>query len=120
MPLLPLPPFSANSAGISRLPDVTRAVGTLQQMYFTATSMLTSGTFELQRVRAHQDLLFKTGLPLLATLEEVAEAESIPTDWLHDMAEKFSALLLELLEAEKAVEGRCVPLLSTFTWDSYP
>jgi len=89
-------------------------------MYFTATSMLTSGTFELQRVRAHQDLLFKTGLPLLATLEEVAEAESIPTDWLHDMAEKFSALLLELLEAEKAVEGRCVPLLSTFTWDSYP
>jgi len=48
----------------------------------------------------------KTGLPLLATLEEVARAEFIPMEWLRDTAGKFSALLLELLEAEKAVEGQ--------------
>ncbi len=119
MSLLPLRPIPAHSSHLARSPAVTRAVDTLRQMYFTATSMLASGNFELQRVRYHQELLIKTGLPLLATLEEVAGAESIPTEWLHDAAGKFSALLLELLEAEKAVEGRCVPYLFVLTCISY-
>ncbi len=111
MSLLPLPPISAYDAPLahsSRSPLVTQAVATLHQIYFAATSMLGSGNFDVQRVHHHLDLLIKTGLPLLATLEGVAGSEFIPTEWLHDTARKFSALLLELLEAEKLVEGKCV------------
>jgi hypothetical protein len=108
MSLPPLPPISSDAAHLARSPDVTRAVASLQQMYFTASAMLMSGNFDLQRVRYHQDSLIKTGLPLLATLEEVAETEFIPIEWLRDTVGKFSALLLELLEAENVVDERCM------------
>jgi len=70
--------------------------------------MLASQDFELHRVRYHLDSLIKHGIPHLAALEEVTERQDIPARWLHDSANKFSALLIELLEAEKAVEGKCV------------
>jgi hypothetical protein len=111
MSLLPLPSITPSGSHLARSPDVTRALDTLRQLYFTATSILKSGGFQRQRLRAHQDLLLQTRFPLLATLEEVAETESIPTEWLYDTAGKFSALLLELLEAERAVDGMCVPSL---------
>jgi len=84
----------------------------LNQLYFTATSMLGSREFELQRVQYHFDLLIKTGIPLLSALEEVSVAESIPMEWIHDTARKFSQLVVELLEAEKDVEGRYVTKIS--------
>jgi hypothetical protein len=116
MSLLPLPPISACDAPLrsSRSPLVIQTVATLHQIYFAATAMLVSGNFDVQRILHHLDLLMKTGLPLLATLESVAEPESIPTEWLHDTAGKLSALLLELLEAEKLVEGECVLPLSIY------
>ena len=73
--------------------------------------MLVSREFELQRVQYHFDLLIKTGIPLLAALEEVAIAEMIPIEWIYITARKLSKLVVELLEAEKDVEGWCVKQL---------
>jgi hypothetical protein len=85
-----------------------RSVNLTSQMYFTTTSMLTSREFELQRVQNHFDLLIKSGIPLLAALEKVAVAKLIPMEWIHNTAQKLSKLVVELLEAEKDFEGRCV------------
>ena len=112
--LLPLPPVAAGE-GCSRLPRVMTSIDTLRQTYFTAKSMLASGDFELQRVCYHRDSLIRHSLPQLAALEEVAVDECIPIEWLHDSAQRFGALLLELLEAEKAIEGKCIILQFYYT-----
>jgi hypothetical protein len=68
--------------------------------------MLASREFELQRVQYQLDSFIRSGFPLLEALEQVAVAEFIPLAWIHDTAQKFSKLIVELLEAEKDVEGR--------------
>jgi hypothetical protein len=70
--------------------------------------MLVSSDFELQRVRFHQDLIIKQSIPSIAALEEVAGEEHIPQEWLHDSAQKFGSLLLELFEAETDIQGKYV------------
>ena len=70
--------------------------------------MLNSREFEVQRVQFQIDLLIKTGIPLLAALEEVAVAEFILMAWIHDTAQKMSTLVVELLEAETDVQEQCI------------
>ena len=77
-------------------------------MYFTTKSMLTSREFELQTLQYHFDCLIKSGLPLLAALENVAVAKLIPMEWIHDTTQKLSKLVLELMEVENDVEERWV------------
>jgi hypothetical protein len=105
--LLPLLPISTGSS-LARSPHVTRSVDILRQTYFTTKSMLVSSDFELQQVRFHQDSIIKQSIPTLAALEEVAEDESISEEWLCDAFQKFSSLLLELLEAEAHIQGKYV------------
>jgi hypothetical protein len=57
-------------------------------------------------VQYQLDSFIRNGIPLLEALEQVAIAEFIPLAWIHDTAQKFSKLIVELLEAEKDVEGR--------------
>ena len=87
-------------------PNVITAVQTLQGCLYAASSMLHSHDLEAQRIHHHIDLVIDTAYPLLETLEEVADEEGIPIEWITESARKFSTLLLQLLDARDVAQGR--------------
>jgi hypothetical protein len=91
---MPLPtlPSSPRSWSVA----VRNAYQRLNQIYETAHSYIDSGSLEANRLQYYGNLIINEAYPLLLLLGESAESESLPQDWIEDVATQFT-MLLELV-----------------------
>ena len=89
LPTLPLSPRSWSV-------PVRDAYQRLNQIYETAHSYIDSGSLEANRLQYYGNLIINDAYPLLLLLDESAESESLPQDWIEDVATQFT-MLLELV-----------------------
>ncbi len=86
---------------ISPLPELQRpwsiAVRTahqkLHQIYQTGSSYVNSGSVKANRLQQYGQAIVADTYPLLLLLSETAEAESLPLEWIENVATEFTALL---------------------------
>lgn len=84
---------------------VYHAVNVIQDMFRVASDMLAQGNYDISRILYHSESFLSGAVPLLFSLEEVADEEGIPQAWLSECAEKFHRLLKKLCEAEQTAHG---------------
>ena len=92
MPLSPLPQ-SERPWSIA----VQTAYQKLYQIYHTGSSYIDVGNVEAHRLQQYGNAIITDAYPLLLLLTESAEDESIPIEWIEQLATEFSALL-ELID----------------------
>ena len=92
MPLSPLPQ-SERPWSIA----VQTAYQKLYQIYHTGSSYIDVGNVEAHRLQQYGNAIITDAYPLLLLLTKSAEDESIPIEWIEQLATEFSALL-ELIE----------------------
>lgn len=85
-------------------PNVYEANSILRELYQRPIALLSSGNYNLHRVKLHQETLLHDAIPLLLKIEEAASDEGIPLHWVHEVADHFAHLLAEL-ESAKATAG---------------
>ena len=86
---LPLLPHSQRSWSIA----VQTAYQKLYQIYHTGFSYVNSGSVEAHRLQQYGQMIIVDVYPLLLLLTETAESESLPLEWIEDVATEFTALL---------------------------
>ena len=76
---------------------VRNAYQQLYQIYLTGSSYVDSGSVESHRLQQYGNAIITDAYPLLLLLSETvaesAEFESLPLEWIENIASKFSALL---------------------------
>jgi hypothetical protein len=65
----------------------------LYQVYHTGISYVNSGSVEAHRLQQYGQMIIVDAFPLLLLLTETAESESIPLEWIDNVATEFTALL---------------------------
>lgn len=112
MSLSPLPirntPWSA---------AVLSAYQKLNQIYQTASVYVDSDGLEAHRLQQYGTAIITDAYPLLLLLEESAEDESIPNQWIQDAATQFTELLCLVDEHWTSAEGECVFHLDFISFD---
>jgi hypothetical protein len=94
MPLSPLPQ-SERPWSIA----VHTAYQKLYQIYHTGSSYIDVGNVEAHRLQQYGNAIITDAYPLLLLLNESAEDESIPLEWIEQLATEFTALL-ELIDEQ--------------------
>jgi hypothetical protein len=89
---LPTLPLSSSSWSVA----VRNAYQRLNQIYETTHSYIDSGSLDANRLQYYGNLIIDEAYPLLLLLAESAESESLPEDWIEDVATHFT-MLLELV-----------------------
>jgi hypothetical protein len=89
-------------------PNIYHAFQILSDIYRTAKTVISQGNYDLHRIRFHGDSVANEAVPLLFTLEAVAQDEGLPMSWVHDTSQYYEELIVELAEAEKTALGMCV------------
>lgn len=112
MSLPPLPPPSFDRP---RSSNFLNAIQSLQDIYFTAFNVLSTGNIDTQRSLFHQEAITENAIPLLLALESVAGDEQVPDEWIRQCAQMFGTLIAQLYEVEQASTGECAndPFIST-------
>lgn len=103
MPLSPLPQ-SQRPWSIS----VQNAYQKLFQIYQTGSSYINIGSIEIHRLQQYGDMIIFDAFPLVLLLVESAEAESIPLEWIEQIATEFTALLELIDEQWMSAKDECV------------
>ena len=65
----------------------------LYQIYHTGFSYVNSGSVEAHRLQQYGQMIIVDAYPLLLLLTEAAEFESLPLEWIENVATEFTALL---------------------------
>ena len=88
---MPLPslPYSQRPWSIA----VRTAYQKLYQIYHTGSSYVDSGSVEAHRLRQYGQAIINDAYPLLILLTDTAESESLPLEWIENVATEFTALL---------------------------
>jgi len=94
MPLSPLPQ-SERPWSIA----VHTAYQKLYQIYDTGSSYINVGNVEAHRLQQYGNAIISDAYPLLLLLTESAKSESIPPEWIEQLATEFTALL-ELIDEQ--------------------
>jgi hypothetical protein len=94
MPLSPLPQ-SERPWSIA----VHTAYQKLYQIYDTGSSYINGGNIEAHRLQQYGNAIIVDAYPVLLLLNESAEAESIPPEWIEQLATEFTTLL-ELIDEQ--------------------
>lgn len=94
MPLSPLPQSERPWSNA-----VHTAYQKLYQIYHTGSSYIDVGNIEAHRLQQYGNSIIADAYPVLLLLTESAEAESIPLEWIEELATEFSTLL-ELIEEQ--------------------
>jgi len=92
MPLSPLPQ-SQRPWSIA----VQNAYQKLYQIYHTGSSYVDLGSVEAHRLQQYGNTIIVDAYPLLLLLTESAESESLPLEWIEQVATEFT-MLLELID----------------------
>ena len=91
---------------------VNAAYQKLYQIYHTGISYVNSGSVEAHRLHQYGQMIIVDAFPLLLLLTETAESESLPLEWIDNVANEFTALL-DLIDGrwmsakEEYVLGKC-------------
>jgi hypothetical protein len=88
MPLSPLP-HSLRPWSVA----ILNAYRQLNHIYQTAASYVDSGSIEAHRLQQYGKAIIEEAYPLLLLLDESADSESLPLNWIEDVATEFTALL---------------------------
>ncbi len=80
----------------------------LRELYRTPTDLLASGNYNLHRIQIHRQSVLENAIPLLLEMKDAAADEGLPDDWLHDCADHFARLLIELGNGEATATGQYV------------
>jgi len=88
MPLSPLP-HSQTPWSIA----VRAAYQKLYQIYHTGSSYVDSGNVEAHRLQQYGQSIIIDAYPILLLLTETAESESLPLEWVENIATEFTTLL---------------------------
>ena len=88
MPLSPLPP-SERPWSIS----VHAAYQKLYHIYHTGSSYIDVGNIEAHRLQQYGNAIIADAYPLLLLLNESAESESLPPEWIEQLATEFTEVL---------------------------
>ena len=94
MPLSPLPQ-SERPWSIA----VHTAYQKLYQIYDTGSSYINVGNIEAHRLQQYGNAIITDAYPLLLLLTQSTESESIPPEWIEQLATEFTALL-ELIDEQ--------------------
>jgi len=94
MPLSPLPP-SERPWSIA----IHTAYQKLYHIYDTGSSYIDVGNVEAHWLQQYGNAIIVDAYPLLLLLNESAESESIPVEWIEQIATEFTTLL-ELIDEE--------------------
>ena len=73
--------------------SVQNAYQKLYQIYQTASSYVDSGSVEAHCLEQYGQMIIIEAHPLLLLLTESAESESLPLDWIENIATEFTTLL---------------------------
>ena len=87
MPLSPLPQ-SQKPWSIA----VRNAYHTLYQIYHTGSSYIETGNVEAHRLQQYGNTIIMEAYPVVLLLNESAESESLPLEWIEHIATEFTAL----------------------------
>jgi len=88
MPLSPLP-HSQTPWSIA----VQAAYQKLYQIYHTGSSYVNSGNVEAHRLQQYGQSIIVDAFPIVLLLTETAESESLPLEWVEEIATEFTELL---------------------------
>jgi hypothetical protein len=94
MLLSPLPP-SQRPWSIS----VLNAYQQLYQIYQTGSSYVELGSMETHRLQQYGETIISNAYPVLLLLTDSAASESLPMEWIENVAAEFTALLALIDEA---------------------
>ena len=94
MPLSPLPQSERPWSNA-----VHTAYQKLYQIYHTGSSYIDVGNVEAHRLQQYGNAIIADAYPVLLLLTESAESESIPLEWIEELATEFTTLL-ELIEEQ--------------------
>ena len=72
---------------------VRTAYQKLHQIYHTGSSYVNSGSVEAHRLQQYGQAIIDDAYPLLLLLTDTAESESLPLEWIENIATEFTALL---------------------------
>ena len=103
MPLSPLP-HSEQPWSIA----VHTAYQKLYQIYHTGSSYIDVGNVEAHRLQQYGNAIISDAYPLLLLLTESAGDESIPLEWIEQLATEFTALLEVIDEQWMSVKDEYV------------
>lgn len=85
--------------------SVRKAFNKLNNIYSTAAAYIESGSVESHRLEQYAVSVAGEGFKLLLLLEEHAEAEGIPANWLQRAANAYVELFVLLDENMRAAAG---------------
>lgn len=94
MPLSPLPQSERPWSNA-----VHTAYQKLYQIYHTGSSYIDVGNIEAHRVQQYGNAIITDAYPILLLLTESAAAESVPLQWIEELATQFTTLL-QLIEEQ--------------------
>ena len=89
MPLSPLP-HSQTPWSIA----VRATYQRLYQIYHTGSSYINSGSMEAHHLQQYGQSIIVDVYPILLLLTETVESESLPLEWVENIATEFTALLM--------------------------
>lgn len=72
----------------------------LRELYQRPIDILSSGNYNLHRIKQHVQNILDNAIPLLLEVEGAAADEGIPMEWIHSVAECFGNVLVELENAK--------------------
>jgi len=88
MSLAPIPHSQSPWSNVVRT-----AYQKLHQIYHTGSSYIHSGSLKAHRLQQYRQAIIVDAYPLLLLLMETAESETLPLEWIEDVASEFTALL---------------------------
>lgn len=88
---MPFPPLPHSQTPWSIA--VRAAYQKLYQIYHTGSSYVDSGNVEAHRLQQYGRSIIAEAGPILLLLTETAESESLPLEWVENIATEFTTLL---------------------------
>jgi hypothetical protein len=83
---------------------VQNAYQQLYQIYLTGSSYVDSGSVEAHCLRQYGNTIITDAYPLLLLLTDSADFESLPMEWIENIAAEFTALLALIDEKWKSAK----------------
>lgn len=84
--------------------SVRNAYQQLYQIYLTGSSYVDSGSVEAHRLQQYGNTIIIDAYPLVLLLTESANSESLPLEWIENIATEFMALLALIDEKWKSAK----------------
>ena len=88
--------------------SVHTAYQKLYQIYHTGSSYIDVGNIEAHRLQQYGNAIITDAYPVLLLLTESAESESIPLEWIEELATQFTTLLQLIDEQWMSVKDEYV------------